>query len=728
MTEETKRHTLLRAFIAIARHHGVELVLERLLHEYAIDRDEVPERLLFRIARESGFRVRKVRLDWAELFEVEEAYPFIARLNNGNDIVLAGVRGTPEDGQLAIFDPLTPRPDFLFVDREHFERLWDGEAVLIRRHYGLTESERPFGLAWFGAEILREKSLFGRVALAALVLHALGLAVPVFFQVVIDKILVHNSFSTLTTLGIGVVIALTFEATLSFLRSLLLLHATNRIDVRLAYRTFDHLLHLPLSFFESSSAGVITKHMQQAEQIREFMTGKLFLTLLDAAALLVFIPVLMLYSLKLSLVVLLFSALIGSVVIVALPIFRRRLQELYRADGQRQALLVETIHGMRTVKALAIEPWQKKRWAEYSARSIFTRFRAGRLSSAANALVTFFERLLTVVIVWYGALLVFEQEISIGVLVAVQMLAGRVSGPLVQIVSLVNEFQQTVLSVRMLGEVMNRKPERAASAGALMPRLTGEIVFDNVSFSYPGTQAPALAEVSMTIPSGSVVGVVGRSGSGKTTMTRLLQGIYLPQHGHIRVDGLDLRDIELSHLRRSVGIVVQESFLFRGTVRENVAVTKPEASLAEVVAACRAAGADEFIRELPQGYDTPLEENGANLSGGQQQRLSIARSLLPGPPILIFDEATSALDPDSEAIVQKNLARIAQGRTLIIVSHRLASIAGADFTLVFEHGRLVDCAPHARLLESSPIYRHLWQQQIGERLAAAPVRQNAAEA
>jgi ATP-binding cassette subfamily B protein len=333
--------------------------------------------------------------------------------------------------------------------------------------------------------------------------------------------------------------------------------------------------------------------------------------------------------------------------------------------------------------------------------------------------VTLLERLLTVAIVWYGALLVFDAQISIGVLVAVQMLAGRVSGPLVQLVSLINEFQQTALSIRMLGEIMSRKPERASAAGTLTPQLQGAIAFDQVSFAYPGSQTPALDAVTLAIPAGSVVGVVGRSGSGKTTFTRLLQGLYVPQHGHIRFDGQELREIDLPHLRKNVGIVVQESFLFRGTVRENVAVTKPEATFSEVIAACQAAGADEFIQRLPQGYDTLLEENAANLSGGQKQRLSIARSLLPGPPILIFDEATSALDPESETIVQRNLATIAEGRTLIIVSHRLASIADADFTLVFDRGKVVDSAPHAELMERSPIYRHLWDQQIGERLSPA---------
>jgi ATP-binding cassette subfamily B protein len=716
MDGTARQHGLLRAFVAVARHHGVDLVPERLIHDYAIG-NELSERLLLRIARETGFRARKVRLSWDDLFEIGDVFPIVTRLNNDNDVILAGVRGNPENGEAALFDPLAPQQGFVFLPREQFEALWDGDAILIRRRFGLGETERPFGLGWFLAEGLRERGLFARVALAALILHVIGLVVPVFFQIVIDKVLVHESLATLTALGIGVTIALLFEAVLTFLRSLLLLHATNRIDVRLAQRTFQHLMRLPLAFFEQSSAGVVTKHMQQAEEIRQFMTGKLFLTVLDATALLVFVPVLFFYSVKLSLVVVLFSLLIAAVVMAVMPVFRARLQELYEADGQRQALLVETVNGMRTVKALAVEPVQKKRWAEYSAQSIRTKFRVARLSGAANAVVTLLERLSTVAIVWYGALLVFGQELSIGALVAVQMLAGRVSGPLVQLVSLVNEFQQTALSVRMLGEIMNRKPEREGATGALTPALAGEINFDHVSFVYPGAQSPALDDVSLHIPAGAVVGVVGRSGSGKTTFTRLLQGLYLPQHGHIRFDGFELRELDLPHLRRSVGVVVQESFLFRGTVRENVAVTKPEASFAEVVEACRAAGADEFVQRLPQGYDTMLEENAANLSGGQKQRLSIARSLLPAPAVLIFDEATSALDPESEAIVQENLGRIAEGRTLIVVSHRLASIADADFTLVFERGRLIDRGPHRELLHRCGIYHKLWQQQIGHTLA-----------
>ncbi|HET6468914.1 MAG TPA: peptidase domain-containing ABC transporter [Geminicoccaceae bacterium] len=721
--QDLRRHTALRALVAVARHHGVDLTVERIVHDYGIDTDdEVPPRLMLRIAREAGFRARGLGLSWEDLFEVEEAYPFIARLNNGNHVVFSGVRGDPESGgEVAIFDPLAERTDFIFVDRDRLGNLWDGDVILLKRRHAATDRDRPFGLAWFVAEVLRESSLFSKVALAALFLHLIGLVTPIYFQIVIDKVLVHESVATLVALGIGVTVALFFEAILGFLRQLLLLYATNRIDVRLAHRTFDHLMRLPLHFFETSSAGVVTKHMQQAEEIRDFLTGRLFLTALDATSLLIFVPVLFFYSVKLSLLVLLFSALIAAVVLLVMPIFRDRLQRLYRADGKRQSMLVETIHGMRTVKALTIEPMQRRRWDEATAETVLTQFQVRRLSGAASAVVGLLEKLLTVALVWYGALLVFDRELTIGALVAVNMLAGRVSGPLVQIVSLVNEYQQTALSVRMLAQIMNRQPERDSSAGALAPRLRGEIAFEGVTFYYPGSAMPALDGVTLRIPAGSVVGVVGRSGSGKTTFTRLLQGLYVPQQGHIRFDGHELRELDLANLRRSVGIVVQESFLFRGTVRENIAITMPDASFAEVVAAARASGADSFIQRLPQGYDTPLEENASNLSGGEKQRLSIARSLLPQPPVLIFDEATSALDPESEAIVQANLAEISRGRTLVIVSHRLASIADADFILVFDRGKVADIGTHRELLDRSPVYRHLWDQQMGalERAASA---------
>jgi ATP-binding cassette subfamily B protein len=451
--------------------------------------------------------------------------------------------------------------------------------------------------------------------------------------------------------------------------------------------------------------------MQQVEKIREFLTGRLLLTLLDATSLLVVVPLLFFYSGRLATLVLGFSGVTACVIAGLIPIYRRKLRVLYEAEGQRQAYLVETIHGMETVKGLATEPLRQRDWDARCAQAAESRFDVGRISTSAQAVIGLLEKLLTVAVIGFGAMLVFDGQITVGALIAFNMLSGRVSAPLAQIVGLVQGYQEAGLSVRMLGQIMNRAPERPANARGLRPPIAGAVEFERVSFRYSESAPPALDDVSLTIPAGSVFGIVGRSGSGKTTLTRLIRAMYPIQLGSVRIDGHDIRELDLPHLRSQVGVVMQQCFLFRGTVRENIATTKPDASLEEVVHAATMAGADEFIKTMPQGYDTLLEEGGTNLSGGQQQRLSIARALLRQPRILILDEATSALDPESEAIVQANLARIAAGRTVIMVSHRLSSLVAADAIVVFDRGRIVDYGKHSELLSRCVTYRHLWNQQ-----------------
>jgi ATP-binding cassette subfamily B protein len=377
-------------------------------------------------------------------------------------------------------------------------------------------------------------------------------------------------------------------------------------------------------------------------------------------------------------------------------------------------MLVETIYGMRTVKALAIEPVQRRTWDQISAEAITMSFRLGKLGLMGASYTGLLGRLLPVTIIILGAQEVFDGTLTLGALIAFQMISGKVSAPLIAIVGLINEYQQTALSVRMLGEVMNRAPEGRMGTSGLRPQLKGEISFEEVTFRYPGSSAAALDHTNFTIPAGVVVGIVGRSGSGKTTLTKLIQGLYSVQEGIIRFDGFDAREIELAHLRRQIGVVLQENFLFRGSVRENIAMAKPDASFEEIVAASKAAGADEFVERLPQGYDTLLEENAANLSGGQKQRLSIARALLSKPRILILDEAASALDPESEAIFINNLSKIAVGRTVIMISHRLSTLVNAHTILVMQHGKLIDSGRHEELLARSSTYLHLWNQQTSQ--------------
>jgi ATP-binding cassette subfamily B protein len=705
--EVSQLETTLQCFIAVARLSGVDLSIDRIRHDHAVSPHDDVDSAFPPIARGYGFRVRKLKLKWADLQRLGDAFPCIARLGNGNSVILLGFR----EGTVGVLDPLTDRPAVLRLDEAQFCESWQGEVVLLRRNFALGDENRPFGFAWFIPEIFRNAGMFRDIAIASIALQILALASPIFIQITIDKVLVHQAYATLYVLVIGVGLAILFDGAFSFMRRILLVYSSARIDVHTATRSFERLLSLPITFFEHASAGVVTKHMQQVERIRQFLTGQLFLTLLDAISLFVVIPLLFYYSVLLAVLVLVFALISAGVIAALVPVFRRRLRVLYEAEGQRQAYLVETIHGMETVKALAAEPLRRRDWDNRCAQAALSNFSVGRISASAMSIMTVLEKLLTVAIIGFGAQLVFQGHITVGALIAFNMLSGRVTGPLGQIVGLVHSYQEAGLSVRMLGQIMNRPPERNPNTRGLQPPIVGRIEFERVSFRYGEGLPPALDDVSLTIPEGSVFGVVGRSGSGKTTLTRLIRAMYPVQQGSVRIDGHEIREIDLPHLRSHVGVVTQQCFLFRGTVRENIAITRPDATLEQVVAAAQMAGADEFIHELREGYDTMLEEGAVNLSGGQQQRLSIARALIRQPRILILDEATSALDPESEAIVQANLAKIAEGRTIVIVSHRLSSLVASDAIVVLDHGRIVDYGRHGELLTRCTTYRQLWNQQ-----------------
>lgn len=704
-------HTTIQCLAALAQHHRLPINPERLIEDYALGAEEPAVATVLRIASDIGLKAKADQLSWAGLQAQGGVFPLIAKLKDGNCVIVMGVTEEGE-GQVAVLNPLADdSTKVLLLEKSKFCEQWKGQVFFLKRIFDAPEAGREFGLRWFIPEILKQKAALRDIAIAAMAMHFLALASPIFFQLVIDKVIVHQSVSTLWVLGVGIVIALCFEALFAYLRQILTLSATNKIDMRLTRVTFAHLLSLPIDYFETTTAGVVTRHMQQVEKIRQFLTGRMFYSVLDLTSLIVFLPILFAYSVKLALITLVFTLLIALIVAAMVPTYQRRLNALYTAEGNRQSMMVETIHGMRTVKALAIEPTQRRLWDQRSAQAINMHFRVGQISITGNALTDFLNKLLPVIIIVVGAQDVFSQQLTVGALIGFQMLSGRVMQPLIAIVGLVNEYQETALSVRMLGEVMNRPPEGRATAGGLRPQLAGEISFDDVTFRYPGSTVAALDRASFTIQAGSVVGIVGRSGSGKTTLTKLIQGLYSVQEGIVRFDKTDAREIELSHLRRQIGVVLQENFLFRGTVRENIAAGKLEATFEEIVAAAEAAGASEFIERMPQGYNTMLEENASNLSGGQKQRLSIARALLVKPRILVLDEAASALDPESEAIFINNLSKIAVGRTVIMISHRLSTLVNANAILVMQHGRLMDSGRHEELLSRCEVYQHLWNQQ-----------------
>ena len=711
---DSTKQTKLYAFSAIAGHHNSPVDLREIMHEYAVGEEEVSDLLFKQIVNDRGFKLKTIRQPWDKLLRSETVFPCIVEKPNGKYAIICGIRKKDEQREIVIVDPEeqnnTASGKFLFLSKEEFQQKYSDKLTLLKKIYKLSDENQPFSLRWFIPEFIKNKAIFGQIILMVVLLTIFSLVVPLFFQIVVDKVLVNAAYNTLNVLGVGILCVILFNTLTSYVRSYLLLFATNKIDISTATKTFTHLMRLPVDFFDKVPSGVLLKHMQQTEKIRGFLSGNLFFTLLDIFALCIFIPFLMFYSMTLTFIVLGFSALMALVIACLIKPFQRRLDELYQAEGKRQSMLVEAIHGIKTVKSLALEPVERKIWDDSTAYAIKSYFRVGKISMTAQSISQMLEMMMTICVIWIGAHLVFDHIISIGALIAFQMLANRVTGPLVKIVELIHEYQQIALSVRMLGVVMNTPPEPAG--GGVRNALKGGIEFENITFQYGPDLPQVIKNFSLKVNPGETIGFVGRSGSGKTTLTKLLQGLYPVTQGLLKIDGIDIREIDKTHLRRNIGVVLQENYFFSGTVRANISLPKQNASLEEIIYVAKLAGADEFIQKLPRGYDTVLEENAANLSGGQKQRLAIARALLTNPPILIFDEATSALDPESENVIRKNLKAIARGRTVLIVSHRLSIINHADKIIVIDSGVQTECGTHNELLANNGIYSEFWKQQM----------------
>ena len=702
-------HSALRAFILTAAHHKRPYAQE-LLHT---GNEADPEGTIVKLLKSVDLEARAIRTsDVGSLSKLGGSFPVLAKRATEDWIIVVDIIGNLSQGFCAfVVDIANEAAGIQQVPFAKLAENWGSVVILCSAKKRRREVEKTFGFSWFFEEILKYKSHFRDIAIASFVLSLLGLITPLLFNIIVDKVIPHRTYQTLYVVACVAALTAMFEGLFGYLIQNLTLATTNKIDATLSSKMFHKLLGLPLEFFEKMPAGVIFRHLQQTDRIRNFLTGSLFQTLLQAATLPVLTVLLISYSWKLTLVVTSFTVLIAATIGFMIPMFRARLNELFAAEGSRQAHSIETIHGIRTVKSLCLEESKQNTWETKVVASIRKNAQVGHFGIVAITLTGFFEKSMQMAILCVGAVEVFNGTLTLGALIAFNMLSNRVSGPLLQMVKLINEYQETAMSVKMLASVMNYPPERDLQVQGSKPSVAGRLDFEEVSFRYPGAHVSALDKLVFTVHPGQVIGVVGRSGSGKTTLTRLMQGIQIPSEGTIKLDGVDIRQIDLKHLRKNVGVVLQDSFLFRGTIRENIAASNPDASAQEVVVAARLAGAEEFIDQLPMGYDALLEEGATNLSGGQRQRIAIARALLPQPKVLIFDEATSALDPESESIIQRNLSEIARGRSMIVVSHRLSSLVNADAIIVLNQGRIVDCARHPELLKRCDIYSRLWQQQ-----------------
>jgi len=717
----------LASLLMMSQFHGISADASKLIHEFG-DTKFSSETILL-AGQSLGMTGKLIKQDISRLDKAP--LPAIARTRKGEYFILAKVdtskqseeqsavpkeeqhsstQQLPDLSRALIQRPGNP-PEVLTIDS--FLEEWDGHLIFFTSKASFAGAMAKFDFTWFIPAVVKYRKLLGEVLLISLALQLIGLITPMFFQVVMDKVLVNHAMKTLNVIAIGLIIAIIFEALLSGIRSWVFAHMSSKIDVELGARLFRHLLNLPIAYFQSRRVGDSVARIRELENIRSFLTSNAMTLVLDVLFSFVFLAVMLWYSAWLTLIVVLSIPLYVVISMVFTPIIRHRLNEKFNKNAENQSFLVETISGIDTVKALAVEPRWTQKWDKQLAGYVSAGLSVANVSTIASTSVSLISKVVTALIMWFGATLVIDGKLSVGELVAFNMLASQVSSPILRLAQLWNDFQQVGISMSRLADILNARTEVDGQKTRL-PRLQGEITFRDVSFRYRPDSSDVLRQVSLSIAPGEVIGIVGRSGSGKSTLTKLVQRLYVPDRGKVLIDGQDIAIIDTTSLRQQIGVVLQENMLFNRSVRDNIALTNPAISIEVIIAAAQLAGAHEFICELPEGYDTMVGEHGVGLSGGQRQRIAIARALINQPRVLIFDEATSALDYESEKIIQDNMQNICKGRTVLIIAHRLSAVRHADRIVVMDKGEIKEVGNHQSLLTNTDgIYSHLYRLQQG---------------
>jgi ATP-binding cassette, subfamily B, bacterial HlyB/CyaB len=694
----------LGALMILLRFQGVAADAKQIRHQLGTGTVGVEDMLI--CAKRLGLKARSIKTSWERL--PQTPLPGIAVLHDRRFLLLAKA----SRDKIIVQFPGAPAP--ALMSQAEFESMWTGRIVLMTKRTALTDLTRRFDVSWFFGAVHKYRHLLTEVLVVSLFLQMVALVSPLFFQVVIDKVLVHQSMSTLDVLVLGLIVVTIFETVLSILRTYLFAHTTNRIDVELGARLFRHLLALPLGYFQARRVGDSVARVRELENIRNFLTSSALTLVIDLSFTFVFLGVMFFYSQPLTWIVIGAFPFYIAISAIATPVFHRRLDEKFRRGAENQAFLVESITGVETLKAMAVEPQMQRKWEQQVAGYVASSFRVLSLGNTASNLVQLVSKMVVAVTLYYGAKFVIDGDLTLGELVAFNMLAGRVSMPVLRIAQIWQDFHQARISVARLGDILNTPPEPIYMTGRVaLPAIRGDIVFEHVGFRYRIDGPEVLHDISFSVPAGQTVGIVGSSGSGKSTLAKLMQRLYVPETGRVLIDGTDIGVIDPAGLRRQMGIVLQDNILFNCSVRDNIALADPAMPIEQVISAAKQAGAHGFILELPEGYDTIVGERGASLSGGQRQRIAIARALVMDPRILIFDEATSALDYESERIIQQNMRQIAKGRTVLIVAHRLSTLRAANRVITIERGRVVEDGPHDELLRRGGRYASLYRMQSG---------------
>lgn len=691
--------------VVLAQFHGMSADAEQLRHHHGFGNAPLDQTALLLAAKRIGLKARFAGVA-AERLE-RAAMPALAWRSDGRHVVVAKVNAD----QVLIQSLETNRPQVM--SRSQFEESYEGRLMLVTSRASVLGELAKFDFRWFVPAVVKYRRILAEVFVVSLFIQLFALITPLFFQVVMDKVLVHHGMTTLEVIAVGLLAIAVFDVTLNGLRTYVFSHTTSKIDVELGARLFRHILNLPLAYFESRRAGETVARVRELENIRNFLTGQALTSVLDLLFTGVFLAVMFYYSPWLTLIVVLSLPVYALWSAAITPVLRRRLDEKFTRGAENQSFLVEAVNGIGTIKATAVDPRIARTWDDQLAGYVGAGFRVTRLANVGQQGVQLVQKLVGIGVLFFGARLVIDGKLTVGQLIAFNMLSGQVAAPIVRLAQLWQDFQQVGISVERLGDILNTRTEIPGSRVTLPP-IHGRVTFDKVGFRYRPDTAEVLSEIDLDITPGEVIGIVGRSGSGKSTLTKLVQRLYVPERGRVLIDGHDLALADPAWLRRQLGVVLQENFLFNRSIRENIALGDPGMPLERVIHAAQLAGAHDFILQLPEGYDTAVGDNGTGLSGGQRQRIAIARALVGNPRILVLDEATSALDYESEHAVMQNMRAICQGRTVLIIAHRLSTVRRANRIVVVEQGRIVETGTHADLVDRpGGQYAHLYKLQQG---------------
>lgn len=694
--------------VMAAQYWGQQFSVNRIRDLANVDRNGASLAGLATAAEKIGFKARPIKGHIQGFAKIQ--LPAIAHWEGKHYIVVYAITRK----HIVVCDPALGQ---LTLTHAAFKQGWTGYALLLEPTAGLKSTEADKQSFWQFLDLVSpHRVVLLEVFIASIFIQLFGLITPLLTQLIFDLVLPHQSQLSLTTMGLGLLIFSLFRVAMTGLRQYLLDHTANKIDLALIVGFIAHTFHLPLKFFETRYVGDILSRVQENQKIQRFLTGEAITFMLDLLTIFVYIGLMLFYSWKMAVLVLAVIPPFALLALFATPFLQRISRETFTSYSEQTGYLIQALTGVRTVKSMAAEQVVRWHWEDLLNKYVRKAFRGQSISNTLQVISGTIDALATTGLLWFGASLVVQQELSIGQLVAFNMLLGNVLSPFRRLTVLWNQLQEVTIAIERIKDVLDAEPEEADHGliRQAIPRIQGHLRFENVSFRYQSDgDRNILENLNFEVQPGQMIALVGRSGSGKSTLAKLILNLYAPTSGKILIDGYDIAHVSTQSLRQQIGVVDQDTFLFSGKIGENIAVTHPDADISDIIRAADLAGAHSFIQELPMGYESQIGESGGLLSGGQRQRIAIARALMGNPRLLIFDEATSALDTESEHIIQTNLSAIRSDRTTLVIAHRLSTVRQADLILVLDRGVLMEQGTHDALMAQKGLYYYLNQQQLG---------------